>query len=172
MAQPEVRGHLHQGLRLGSGGGPWHRRLADLLQWRASAPGPGLSDPMRSLPGTAGNPWTCGQRQRVDHIPTGPSSSTARKGFNRIGKSAIISLPRARVGEVELAGVSLNSPGFLSNEWGPPHCIGGGGGLAQHVFRSPARTPATESRTDRSMPPQAKNALRYHILRTNFGGTL
>jgi hypothetical protein len=24
---------------------------------------------------------------------------------------------------LELAGVSLNSPGFLSNEWGPPHTL-------------------------------------------------
>ncbi len=32
VAQPEVRGHLHQGLRFGPGGAPWHRRLAGLLQ--------------------------------------------------------------------------------------------------------------------------------------------
>jgi hypothetical protein len=39
----------------------------------------------------------------------------------------------------------------------------GGSGLAQHVFRSPARIPATESQTGRPMRPrrQAKNALRY-----------
>jgi hypothetical protein len=34
----------------------------------------------------------CGQRKRVDHIPTGPPS-TARKEFDRIAKGAIISLP-------------------------------------------------------------------------------
>ena len=40
-------------------------------------------------------PGTCGygeQRQRVDHIPTGPSSA-ARKGCNRIGKGAVTWLP-------------------------------------------------------------------------------
>jgi transposase InsO family protein len=68
-----------------------HRRLVDLLQRRASASGTGLSNSVRRLPG-AGNLWICGQRQRVDHIPTGPSSA-ARKGFNRIGKGAIVSLP-------------------------------------------------------------------------------
>jgi hypothetical protein len=46
------------------------------------------AEPMRSFPSTADNLWICGQRQRVDHIPAGPSS-TAIKGFNRIGKEAI-----------------------------------------------------------------------------------
>ena len=30
-----------------------------------------------------GSPWTCGQRKRVDHIPTGPSSA-ARAGIQQI----------------------------------------------------------------------------------------
>ena len=54
---------------------------------------------MRGVPGAAGNLWICGQRKRVDHIPTGPSS-TAKKGFNRIGKGAITSfLPRTGRGD-------------------------------------------------------------------------
>ncbi len=102
MAQPEIRGHLHQGLRLGPGGASWHRRLAELLQRRTPASGPGLSDPMRGFPGE-GILWICGPRQRVAHIPTGPSS-TARKGSNRIGKGAIIRCPRARVGGIGTGG--------------------------------------------------------------------
>ena len=51
----------------------------------------GYRTPTRSIRG-ASDLWICGQRKRVDHIPTGPSS-TARKGFNRIRKGAIISLP-------------------------------------------------------------------------------
>jgi hypothetical protein len=42
---------------------------------------------------------------------------------------------------------------------------GGGSGLAQHVFRSPARIPATGSRTARSMRRAAKRKTLY-IIRT------
>jgi transposase InsO family protein len=59
---------------------PRHRRLAEVLQRRAPASGPGLSDAMRSVPGGA-ILWIRGQRHRVDHIPTRPSSA-ARKGSN------------------------------------------------------------------------------------------
>ena len=42
---------------------------------------------------------------------------------------------------------------------------GGGSGLAQHVFRSPARIPATESRTDGSVRRAAKRKTLYVIMR-------
>jgi hypothetical protein len=40
---------------------------------------------------------------------------------------------------------------------------GGGSGLAQHVFRSPARIPATESRTARRVRRAAKRKTLYDI---------
>lgn len=52
---------------------PWHRRLAELLQRVTPASGAGLSDPMRGVPGAAGNLWIFGQRKHVDRIPSGPS---------------------------------------------------------------------------------------------------
>src|ERR1700680_3518744 len=42
---------------------------------------------------------------------------------------------------------------------------GGGSGLAQHVFRSPARIPATESRTARPLRRAAKRKTLYVIAR-------
>src|ERR1700724_2872808 len=42
---------------------------------------------------------------------------------------------------------------------------GGGSGLAQHVFRSPARIPATESRTGRPVHRAAKRKTLYVIIR-------
>ena len=35
------------------------------------------------------------------------------------------------VNSIQIAAVSLNSPGFLSNEWGPPHCRGSKGSEIQ-----------------------------------------
>jgi hypothetical protein len=35
--------------------------------WRAPAPGAGLSDPERSVPGPDSDLWGCGQRKCVDH---------------------------------------------------------------------------------------------------------
>ena len=45
---------------------------------------------------------------------------------------------------------------------------GGGSGLAQHVFRSPARIPATESQTGRPVRRAAKRKTLYVIIRS-FG---
>ena len=63
-----------------AGGPSRHRRMVELLQRRPPAPGSGLPDAARGVPDVSA-PWICGQRKRVDHIPTGPSSA-ARKGFN------------------------------------------------------------------------------------------
>jgi transposase InsO family protein len=84
---------------------PWHRRLAEVLQRRAPASGPGLSDAMRSVPGGA-ILWIRGQRHRVDHIPTRPSSA-ARKGSNWNRRYNFVA-PAHGSRELGLVRVSLN----------------------------------------------------------------
>ncbi len=49
VAQPEIRGGVHQGLWLGGRGASGHRRVAGVLQRRAAAPGAGLSDATRGF---------------------------------------------------------------------------------------------------------------------------
>ncbi len=76
MAVLEVRGGLSAGLRDCRRGADLDRPMDCLLQRRAPPPGPGISHTPGGLRG--GKKKTCGfdgQRYRVDHNPTGPTTT-------------------------------------------------------------------------------------------------
>ena len=63
MAEPEIRGGVHQGVWVGGGGASGRWLVADVLQRRAAAPGVGLPDAVRGLRGGTSQ-WVCGQHSR------------------------------------------------------------------------------------------------------------
>src|SRR5690349_1380283 len=114
---------LYQSLWLGDGGAPGDRRLAELLQRGATAPGPGLPDAARGVR------WrslrACGQRLHSGWLRR--CRQARRHGRKRSVDLCRIRLilhqyllPRIGRDIGNAAGLSLKSPRFLSSRWGPP----------------------------------------------------
>src|SRR5690348_10485175 len=117
---------LYQSLWLGDGGAPGDRRLAELLQRGATAPGPGLPDAARGVR------WrslrACGQR--LHSVWLRRCRQAGRHGRKRSVDLCRIRLilhqyllPRIGRDIGNAAGLSLKSPRFLSSRWGPPHSV-------------------------------------------------
>src|SRR5689334_15259086 len=114
---------LYQSLWLGDGGAPGDRRLAELLQRGATAPGPGLPNAARGVR------WrslrACGQRLHGGWLRR--CRQARRHGRKRSVDLCRIRLilhqyllPRIGRDIGNAAGLSLKSPRFLSSRWGPP----------------------------------------------------
>src|SRR5689334_24845298 len=118
---------LYQSLWLGDGGAPGDRRLAELLQRGATAPGPGLPNAARGVR------WrslrACGQRLHGGWLRR--CRQARRHGRKRsvdLCRMRLILhqylLPRIGRDIGNTAGLSLKSPRFLSSRWGPPQTHG------------------------------------------------
>ena len=81
LALAKIRGRLSEGLCRRPRGEARHRRILRLLQRAPTPSGARLSraDGRLARRRGAGSLWTCGQRRRVDHMPTGGSDSAAHR---------------------------------------------------------------------------------------------
>ncbi len=88
LALSEIRGRLPQRLCRRPRGESWHRRIFCLLQRAPPSSGARLSRADGRLARSRGadSLWTCGQRRRVDHMPTGGSESAADRTLGGVIK--------------------------------------------------------------------------------------